>query len=584
VNDTVKRKLALLPDKPGSYQMLDRNKQIIYVGKAKNLRNRVKSYFVGSHDQKTQSLVSNIEDFTYIVTKSELEAFLLELSLIKEHSPRFNIMLMDDKSYPYIEVTNEKYPKIIITRKPSKKAKLQYGPFPDVFSARNTLQILNRIFPFRKCQTLPKKVCLYYHIGQCLGPCEFPVDETVYEDLIRDVKKFMSGQNNEIVQKLKEEMNQYSSNLEFEKAQEIKELLESIEKTLERQQIIFKDMKNRDIFAYQVYDQYMSVCTLFMRQGKITFSENHLFQYTELEDAFLSFIGQFYENKPLPDEILLPESMDYSLLGELLENKIVIPQKGSKHSLIDTAAENAGIYLQNNIDLYLKKHEKTIGATTQLGELLGIDTPRRIEAFDNSNLMGKDAVSGMVVFINGLPSKKNYRKYHVKSVDKADDFHTMQEVLYRRYQRMLMEDSERPDLIMMDGGITQVHAAKEILSSLHLEIPVIGLQKNEKHRTDLIIDLNENDLIVDKHSSVFFLISKIQEEVHRFAITFHRSVRGNQIYASLLDAIPEIGKATKQKLLIEFKTIENIKNATDEELKKIGLNKKQIENIRIALV
>ncbi len=585
MNQVIKQKLDTLPELPGSYQMLDALGHIIYVGKAKNLKNRVRSYFVGSHDQKTQNLVSNIEDFTYLVTASELEAFLLELSLIKEHSPKYNIMLMDDKSYPYIEVTNETFPKLIITRKPNKKALLQYGPFPDASSARETLALLDQIFPLRKCVSLPKKVCLYYHIGQCLGPCEYNIDQEVYKNIIKQIKAFMSGQSNDIVNELKEKMMKHSQNLEFEKAKEIKDILASIEKTLLRQKIIFKDLKNRDVITYATYDQYMSVCVLFMRQGKITFSETKIFTYNEsIAEAFISYIGQFYQRKPLPQEIILPKGIDYSVLESITESLIYTPLRGDKMALLEMAEENAKIHLQNNIDEFLKKHEKTIGAVEELSLFLGLTNIRRIEAFDNSNMMGRNAVSAMVVFINGLPSKKEYRKYLVKTIDKADDYHTMQEVLYRRYQRMLVEKLEYPDLIIMDGGITQVHAAKEILSSLYLDIPVIGLKKDDKHRTNEVIDINEEAQPLDKHSNLFFFLSKIQEEVHRFAITFYRTKHNDQIFSSILDAIPYIGQATKTKLLTKFKTIENIKNASVNDLVELGLNYKQIENLQIALL
>lgn len=584
MNQTINQKLQTLPDLPGSYQMLDASGKIIYVGKAKSLKNRVKSYFVGSHDQKTQNLISNTVDFTYLVTSSELEAFLLELSLIKEHSPRYNIMLMDDKSYPYIEITNEKNPKIMITRRPSRKNKNLFGPFPDASSARETLYLLNRIFPLRKCINLPKKVCLYYHMDQCLGPCEYPVEDSQYQEIIGKIKHFLSGHNKELVQELKLKMQEHSEKLEFEKAKEYKDMISAIEKTVEKQQVIFKDMKNRDIFNYHVFDEYMAVTTLYMRQGKITFSETPIFTiYDRPEESFLSYLAQFYETHPLPQEILLPSDFDYSVVFELLEHKIIVPRRGAKTSLLDMAKENAMIHLQNNLESFLKKNAKSIGALDTLGEILGIDAPKRIEAFDNSNTMGNNPVSAMVVFTNGLPDKKQYRKYLVKTVSGADDYHTMQEVLYRRYQRMLFEHGVVPDLIVMDGGITQVHAAKAILESLYLDIPVIGLKKDAFHRTDALIDLSEKEVTIDRHSNLYILLTKIQDEVHRFAITFHRSKQNNQIFASILDAIPLVGKVTKQKLLEKYKTIQNIKEAPDSELKALGLSSKAIENLHIAL-
>jgi excinuclease ABC subunit C len=585
MNQTIKNKLASLPDNPGSYQMLDASGKIIYVGKAKNLKSRVRSYFVGSHDQKTQNLISNTVDFTYLVTASELEAFLLELSLIKEHSPKYNIMLMDDKSYPYIEITNEKNPKLIITRKPSKKSKNAFGPFPDASSARETLYLLNRIFPLRKCVTLPKKVCLYYHMGQCLGPCVYPVEQASYDEIIQKIRHFLSGYNKDLIQELKEKMMIHSDKLEFEKAKEYKDILFAIERTTQKQQVIFSDLKNRDIIQYHLIDQYMAVTIIFMRQGKIIFSETQIFTvYDNEEDSFLSYLAQFYALHPIPQEVLVPREFDYSLVEELLEKRIHAPLRGDKMKLLEMAKENAKIHLQNNLQDFLKKHAKTIGALDTLGELLHIEPPKRIESFDNSNTMGKNPVSAMVVFTNGLPDKKQYRKYLVKTVVGADDFHTMQEVLYRRYQRMLFEQSIAPDLIIMDGGIIQVHAAKEILESLYLDIPIIGLKKDDKHHTDSIIDLNEDEIKLDRHSNLYILLTRIQDEVHRFAITFHRSKQNNQIYSSILDAIPGIGKATKNKLLEKYKTIVNIKNAPTEELKSLGLTTKMIENLQIALL
>lgn len=583
MNANVKEKLATIPEQPGSYQMLDESGHIIYVGKAKNLRARVKSYFVGSHDQKTEALVMNIADFTYLVTATELEAFLLELSLIKEHAPKYNIMLMDDKSYPYIEITGETYPRVIITRRPSKKARALYGPFPDASSARETIQILDRVFPLRKCTTMPKKLCLYYHMGQCLGPCELEVTEEETEAIIQKIRRFMTGHSKELLVELRDKMNAHAEKLEFEKAQEYRDIIHSLEKTLEKQQVIFADMKDRDILSYYAYDDYMAVTTLFMRQGKITFSESQLHPLQGMvEEAFLSYLGQYYQNKPLPQEILLPEGIEVGFLEEWLGKKIIIPKKGAKKALITMATENAQIHLQNNLEKFLKKHDKTIGATEELGRLLGIEAPRRIDTFDNSNTMGKNPVSAMVVFINGLPSKKDYRKYIVKTVEGADDYHTMQEVLYRRYQRMLMEQSDRPDLIVMDGGIHQVNAAKEILNSLYLDIPIIGLKKDDKHRTDSIVTSDHREFELDKHSNLFFLLSKIQEEVHRFAITFHRSKQSKDLFASMLDAVPGIGKQTRQRLLMRFKTLEGIKNASFEEWKEAGLNKNQIEALSIA--
>ena len=584
MNKTIEEKLKLLPELPGSYQMLDGNQNIIYVGKAKNLKNRVRSYFIGSHDQKTQRLVLDIEDFTYLVTASERDAFLLELSLIKEHQPKYNIMLMDDKTYPYLEITSETHPRLQITRKITKKSKTLFGPYPDVYSARVTYHLLNRIFPLRKCINMPKKVCLYYHMNQCLGPCEHEVDPKEYQEMIYQIKTFLNGNSTLLQQEIKAKMLAHSEKLEFEKAKEYREILDSINKTSEKQQVIFHDLLSRDIISYDVYDQYLAITFLFMRQGKIIFSQNDLFTiYDDPEEAVLTYIHKFYEKNLIPKEILLPEGLDISYLNETVSEKIIQPKQGKKYHLLELAKQNANIYLQNNIQNYLKKHAKSVGALEALGNLIGLEPPKRIECFDNSNMMGSNPVSAMIVFTNGLPDKKEYRKYVVKTVKGPDDYHTMQEIIYRRYQRMLMENTIWPDLIIMDGGITQVRAAKQILSELYIDIPVIGLKKDRFHKTDAIIGLNEEEIPLDKHDFLFVLLSKIQDEAHRFAITFHRNQKAKQIYASILDAIPGVGKQTKTKLLTTFKTIENIKNATDFELKEIGINQKAIDNLRIAL-
>ncbi len=585
MNAIIREKLATLPEQPGSYQMRDASGHIIYVGKAKNLRNRVKTYFVGSHDAKTTRLVQDIADFTYLVTASELEAFLLELSLIKEHSPRYNIMLMDDKTYPYIEITPEEHPRIAITRKFSKKNKHLFGPYPDATSARETADLLNRIFPLRKCHPLQKKLCLYYHMGQCLGPCVDPSVKTGYPEILAKIRQFLDGNDTELVNDLKQRMATFSDNLEFEKAQEMKDLLQAVKKTTEKQQVIFPDLKDRDIFHFAADGTHMAITTLFMRKGRIVMSEAPIFEYfSGEEDTFVHYVAQFYEKNPLPSEVLLPKGFDYSLLESILEGRGFVPARGAKVQLVKMAQENAKIQLDNHLHQFINRYARTLGAVDTLGTLLGIPAPRRIEAFDNSNTMGTYPVSAMVVFTNGVPDKKEYRKYQVKTVGKPDDVGTMKEIVYRRYQRMLMNGGQdRPDLIVMDGGITQVRACKQILRELFLEIPVIGLRKDDTHKTDAIIGLDEQPILLDRHAKLYVLLTKIQDEAHRFAITYHRSLQSKQIYASILDTIPKIGKTSKQKLLERFKTLENIRQAADDDLKALGLTKEAIQNLRIAL-
>ncbi len=584
MNETIKQKLKTLPEKPGSYQMLSANGTIIYVGKAKNLKSRVRSYFVGSHDQKTQHMVSEIDDFRYIITPTEKAAFLLELSLIKEHQPKYNILLMDDKTYPYIEITDETHPRLTITRNVKKRHKNLFGPFPDAHSARKTMNLLNRIFPLRKCRTMPDKVCLYYHIGQCLAPCAFAVDQKEYDTIIKKIRRFLSGRSDELRYEIEEAMHTHADNMEYEKAQEKKELLQAIEETTEQQQIIFSDLKDRDIFSFATYDRFMAVTVLFMRRGRIIFSENKIMTYyAEAANQFLAYLAQFYENKPLPSEILVPEGVDYALIEDQLEARHHVPRRGQKTELTAMARENAENALQNDLKAYLNREKKTLGATEALGELLNIDPPTRIDAFDNSHTMGSNQVAAMVVFKNGIPDKKNYRKYHLNAHSGQDDIAGMHEVIHRRYERMIRENDEYPDLIVIDGGFAQKKAAEEEIHALYLEIPVIGLKKDDKHRTDVLITPGDNEVTLDRHGFLYVLLTKIQDEVHRFAITFHRSVQKKQIYGSILDAIPKIGKKTKQKLLRKYKTIENIKKATDDELKQLRMTKPAIENLRVAL-
>lgn len=585
MNAQIQTKLANLPEQPGSYQMLDQHNQIIYVGKAKNLRARVRSYFVGSHDLKTTKLVSMIEDFTYIVTKSETEAFLLELSLIKEHSPKYNILLMDDKTYPYIEVTTETHPRIQITRKVDKKNKLLFGPFPNVSAARDTVDLLGRLFPLRKCQPMPKKLCLYYHIGQCMGPCVHPITQQDYQPIFNQIKAFFRGQNTEILDRLKTDMNRFASNLEFEKAQEMKLLIQAVIDTTTKQQIIFPDVVDRDIFAYEEKDSYVTITILFMRQGKITFSESKIMQiFQDAEEAFLEFIALFYQRHPLPKEILIPAHVDGTILQSVCEERLLQPQRGKKKELVQMAQKNAAIYMENHLDLHLKKELKLTQALNELSRITQIDALRRIECFDNSHTMGKNQVSSMVVFKDGIPDKKSYRKYQTKYASSGDDLQAMKEVLYRRLQKMLENQSlDVPDLIILDGGITQLRAAKEVRDSLYLTIPLVSLKKDEYHKTDTLLLEDERSIKLDRHHPVYVFLSRVQEEAHRFAITYHREKQTKQILSSILDAIPGIGPATKKRLLDHFKTIPNIRQATDEELKVCQCTSTQITNLRIAL-
>lgn len=563
----IKEKLKLLTTEPGCYLMKNENDQVIYVGKAKNLKRRVSSYFNREHTGKTKALVENIKDFEYIVTATEVESLLLEINLIKKYSPKYNILLKDNKSYPYIEITNDKYPRLIISR-PRKikghKGKL-FGPYPNAYAARKTVQLLNRIYPFRKCHTMDKKVCLYYHIGQCLGYCEKKVEKQVINNMISEVTSFLKGNYDEVRKKINNLMLEASNSLNFERAIEYKEMLEYIDKVLEKQKISLNDNVTRDVINYYVKNDYISFQVLHLRDGRINMRDKEVFPLIDdVKDTLSYFVMSFYDKNELPKEILVSDSFDVELLQSALETKVLIPQRGLKKKLVDMAYENAKIVLDERFELIIRDEERTFGANEKLGKLVGIPNLKRIEVFDNAHLFGTYTVSGMVVFTNGKPDKKEYRKYKIDSGSK-DDYHTMQEVIYRRYYRVLHDKLEKPDLIIVDGGIIQVNAAKEILNSLYLDIPVLGLKKNDKHTTTALIS-SEKEYEIDKTSDVFHLLTRMQDEVHRYTINYHKDIRSKGSLSSILDNVPGIGNKRKKELLKKYKTITKLKSLTKEEL------------------
>lgn len=565
--DKIKEKLKLLTTEPGCYLMKNENDQVIYVGKAKNLKRRVSSYFNREHTGKTKALVENIKDFEYIVTATEVESLLLEINLIKKYSPKYNILLKDNKSYPYIEITNDKYPRLIISR-PRKikghKGKL-FGPYPNAYAARKTVQLLNRIYPFRKCHTMDKKVCLYYHIGQCLGYCEKKIDKQVINNMISEVTSFLKGNYDEVRKKINNLMLEASNSLNFERAIEYKEMLEYIDKVLEKQKISLNDNVTRDVINYYVKNDYISFQVLHLRDGRINMRDKEVFPLIDdVKDTLSYFVMSFYDKNELPKEILVSDSFDVELLQSALETKVLIPQRGLKKKLVDMAYENAKIVLDERFELIIRDEERTFGANEKLGKLVGIPNLKRIEVFDNAHLFGTYTVSGMVVFTNGKPDKKEYRKYKIDSGSK-DDYHTMQEVIYRRYYRVLHDKLEKPDLIIVDGGIIQVNAAKEILDSLYLDIPVLGLKKNDKHTTTALIS-SEKEYEIDKTSDVFHLLTRMQDEVHRYTINYHKDIRSKGSLSSILDNVPGIGNKRKKELLKKYKTITKLKSLTKEEL------------------
>ncbi|MBA4494602.1 excinuclease ABC subunit UvrC [Paenactinomyces guangxiensis] len=572
----IQDKLSLLPDQPGCYLMKNKDREIIYVGKAKSLKSRVRSYFTGSHDGKTQRLVMDIVDFEYIVTGSALEALILECNLIKKYRPRYNVMLKDDKSYPYIRLTMEKHPRLEVTRKLKKDGSKYFGPYPHAGAAQKTKKLLDRLFPLRKCRTLPKRVCLYYHLNQCLAPCEYEVEPENYEEITKKITRFLNGGYPELQQELRKKMEEAAEALQFERAKELRDLIRDIEAVMEKQNIVLNDQIDRDVFGYAADKGWMCVQVFFVRQGKLMERDVSIFHhYNDAEEDFLSFVAQFYHDMPtLPKEVILPPDVDDELIRDLLTGvQVHVPQRGMKKNLVNMATENAKIALTERFQLMEKDEEKTIQAVQNLGAAMGIGIPRRIEAFDNSNIQGTDPVSAMVCFTDGKPDKKEYRKFRIRSVEKPDDYETMREVIRRRYSRVLKEQLPLPDLILVDGGKGQMSAAADVLENeLGLFIPIGGMVKDEKHQTSRLL-YGDPPIEVDlkRGTQEFYLIQRIQEEVHRFAITFHRQTRGKNLLQSRLDQIPGVGPKRKQQLFRHFGSIENMRKATVEEYRNAGI-------------
>ena len=576
MNNLIKSKLELLPTSPGCYIHKDKNGTIIYVGKAKNLRNRVRSYFRGSHDTKTEALVSEIVDFEFIVTESNIEALLLEINLIKENKPKYNIMLKDDKSYPFIKITNERYPRLIITRQVKKDGGLYFGPYPDVGAANEIKRLLDRIFPFRKCTNPPSKVCFYYHIGQCMAHTVCRKDEAYFKAMSQAVSDFLKGQDDKIIDELKSKMTLAAQNMEFERAAEYRDLIQAIGTLRTKQRVMAKDLQNRDVFGYYVDKGWMCVQVFFVRQGKLIERDVNLFPYyNDPDEDFLTYVGQFYQEKShlVPNEILIPQDIDEEAVKALVDTKVLKPQRGEKKQLVNLAIKNARVSLEQKFNLLEKSVEKTQGAIENLGRLLQIPTPVRIESFDNSNIMGTSPVSAMVVFVNGKPSKKDYRKYKIKTVVGPDDYASMREVIRRRYERVQRDGLTPPDLIVIDGGQGQVNIAKQVIQEeLGLDIPIAGLQKNDKHQTHELLFGDPLEVVeLSRNSQEFFLLQRIQDEVHRFAITFHRQLRSKNSFSSQLDGIEGLGPKRKQNLMKYFKSLTKIKEASVDEIVEVGI-------------
>ena len=583
MNKTLKEKLSLLPDQPGCYLMKNNEGTIIYVGKAKILKNRVRSYFTGSHDGKTQRLVSEIEDFEYIVTSSPMEALLLECNLIKQHDPRYNVMLKDDKTYPYIKITGDKHPRLEVTRKVVKDGGKYFGPYANVGAAQQTKKLMDKIYPLRKCKNIPKNVCLYYHLDQCLAPCIHKLDVENYKPIVDEITRFLNGNYTEIRDRLQKKMEEASNHLDFEKAKEFRDQIYGIDAVVEKQTVTSTDYTDRDVWGYYVSNGWMSIQIFHVRQGKLIERNVATFPYygDEKEDFYSYFTQFYYEASVRPREILLPTEEGTEGIQEWLNVKVLVPKRGSKKKLIDMAIENARLFLMEKFELMARDEARTIEAVKSLGERLGIGYPGRIEAFDNSNIQGLDPVSAMVVFRDGKPDKKEYRKYKIKTVQGPDDYESMREVVRRRYIRALKENLEFPDLIIVDGGKGHISAVVDVLENeLGLFIPVCGLAKDEKHRTSqLFMGSPSIEVPLKRDSNEFYLLHRIQDEVHRFAITFHRTTRGKNMLKSSLDDIPGIGEKRRKLLLKHFGSIKKMKEATVEEYRNLGIGDKLAREI-----
>ncbi|BCB39592.1 excinuclease ABC subunit C [Bacillus cereus] len=584
MHEHLKEKLAILPDQPGCYLMKDKQGTVIYVGKAKVLKNRVRSYFTGSHDGKTLRLVGEIVDFEYIVTSSNLEALILELNLIKKHDPKYNIQLKDDKTYPFIKITAEKQPRLLITRNVKKDKGKYFGPYPNAQSAHETKKLLDRMYPLRKCSNMPDKVCLYYHMGQCLAPCVKEVTEDQNKEIVDEIIKFLNGGHKEVRSELETKMYEASEKLEFERAKELRDQIAHIDAIMEKQKMIMSDLVDRDVFGYAVDKGWMCVQVFFVRKGKLIERDVSMFPiYDEPEEGFLTFIGQFYENSShfKPKEIVVPGSIDSELVERFLEVEATQPKRGKKKDLVELANKNAKIALEEKFYLIERDEERTIKAVENLGKQLGIETPYRIEAFDNSNIQGTNPVSAMIAFIDGKPAKKEYRKYKIKTVQGPDDYESMREVVRRRYTRALKEGLPLPDLIIIDGGKGHLAAASDVLENeLGLYIPMAGLVKDDKHKTShLIIGDPPEPVMLERNSQEFYLLQRVQDEVHRFAITFHRQLHGKSVIQSALDDIPGIGDKRKKVLLKHFGSLKKMKEASIEEFVEAGMPKNVAETI-----
>jgi excinuclease ABC subunit C len=588
-SEHIEHKLALLPDKPGCYLMKNINDQIIYVGKAKNLKNRVRSYFKSSHTGKVAKMVSEVADFETIVTSTNKESFLLEITLIQKHQPYFNIKLKKGTGYPYIKITNERDPQIKIVSKVKNDGGYYFGPYPNVYAAEETMHFIQKVYPLRRCNGYQGRPCLYYHMGQCLGACFKQVPSSEYDAQIKRIKSFLNGNTATVKRQLTAKMMKASQEMEYERAAEIRDQLHYIEVTVEKQKIISNDKTPRDLFNFFMDKGWLSIQVFFIRQARLMKREKRLFPIVDTaEEEMTSFILQFYNrrNNILPREILLPAGLPNKEISEILGVPVRTPERGEKRDLLEMAHENAELSLNEKFRLLEMDQSKTTGAMKEITDALGLPAGHKIEAFDHSHIQGADPVSAMVVFVDGEPAKKLYRKYKLQTViDHADEAASTREVIRRRYTRLLKENKPMPDMIFMDGGQIQMDAVKDVLENeLNLDIPVIGMVKNDKHQTaDLLFGDDDQHVNLDPRSQGFYLVQRIQDEVHRFAITFHRRVHTKHSLSSRLDEIKGVGPRTRTKLLKKYGSITKIAQAPVDEIHSLGINRSTAQLIKVSL-
>lgn len=570
MNEILRKQIELLPDKPGCYLMHNANDEIIYVGKAKNLKKRVSQYFLRQHEGKTAAMVMHVDHFEIIITKTEKEALILEMNLIQKHHPRYNIMLMDDKHYPYIALhKNVKNPYVSLSRNVKDKKCEYFGPYPNSGAAYEVIELINKLFPLRKCKNVPNKPCLYYHLGTCLAPCISIIDENKYKEIVDNIKAFLNGKNTEVIKEIKDKIKHYSENLDFENALVYKKMLDSIEHINEKQTVEFRDKTDKDVFAFHVRDNYVSIVVFNIRNGMLLSKRAFFYELLgEINDFVSEMIYQYYSINKIPNEIYVSNEEIKDDLNSFLEANVFFPSKGKMHDLIQTVEANAKESLDEHF-LTARIDDDLISILDRLGNILKISTPTYIELFDNSHLQGTNAIGAMVAFINGVPYKKLYRKFNIQGVNKKDDLASMEETLRRRYARLQELNSEMPNLIIVDGGSEQIEVAKKIKEELNLPFAIAGLVKTDKHRTSALIDekLEIHNLVDDK--KLFFLLTRMQDEVHRYAITTHIKKRNKSIFNSVFDGIKGLGTKRKELLIKTFPSIKELKNAKIEELEQI---------------